>query len=44
MTWLFVLGAVLLAVTAVFVARALHEGMWIDPELEAYMKEERDVR
>jgi len=44
MIWLFLLGAVLLVVPVVIVARALHDGMWIDPTLEAYMKEERDAR
>ena len=44
MTWLFLLGAALLIIPLVIIARGLHEGMWIDPTLEAYMKEERDAR
>ena len=44
MGWLFLLGAVLLVVPVVIVARALRDGMWIDPTLEEYMEEERDGR
>jgi hypothetical protein len=41
---LFLLGAVLLIVPLVIVVRALCDGMWIDPTLERFMKEERDAR